>query len=256
MELRYYIDILRRRMAFIGLVIIVGMLAAWLITPRAPGYVAESRIYVGFSNFGGLNRDDSGVSAERFATVDRILITFSQMVMSRTVAEPAIASLGLDRSAEDVVSQTIATPIGLTQLMSVRVRDDDPVVARDLANSLATAFTERIRDFEGATDDVLETGDLPSGLPAYVYELATVPRAPIPNNLFRNLLLGFAFGLLVAVGVVFVLEYLDLTVRGADDAERRIELPVLGVIPRFDRPYQPLLASARQSDPTGVQPRG
>lgn len=249
MELRYYFDILRRRSAFVGLVVIVALLAAWLITPRQPDYLAESTIYVGFSNFGGLEGDDSDVSVERFATVDRILITFSEMVMSRTVAEPAIAELGLDRTAEQVVNQTTAAPIGFTQLMRVQVRDPDPVVARDLANGLATAFTDRIRAFEGGAEETLDTGDLPSGLPAYVYELATVPRSPIPNNLIRNLLLGFAFGLLVAVGVVFLLEYLDLTVKGAEDAERRIELPVLGVIPRFDKPYSPFLAPARHAEP-------
>jgi capsular polysaccharide biosynthesis protein len=36
---------------------------------------------------------------------------------------------------------------------------------------------------------------------------------------------------MVAVGLAFLLEYLDVTVKSPADAERRLELPVLAVVP-------------------------
>lgn len=256
MELRYYFDILRRRTAFIGVVILAGLLAAYFITDRRPIYQAESLVYIGSSNLSFDPEDEDNVNVNQLATVDRLLITFSQMIMSRTVAELATAELGIDRSPEAVVGQTNAAPDGLTQMLRIQVRDFEPALARDLANALAQSFTENIRRFEGGgLDEDLDTGDLPSGLPAYVFELATIPQAPIGNQLVRNLMLGFAFSLLIACGVVFMLEYLDLTVKNAEDAERRIELPVLGVIPRFDGPYTPTLAPLPRYDP-GVRVGG
>ena len=250
MELRYYFDMLRRRAVFIGVVVLVGLVAAWLITDRKPVYQAESLVYIGSSNLNFDSSEDStGVNPQQLATVDRLLITFSQMIMSRTVAELATDELGIARSADAVVSQTKAFPDGLTQLLRIQVRDYDPALSASLANALAESFTENIRRFEGGGEEDLSTGELPSGLPAYVYELATIPSSPIDNGLTRNLMLGLAFSFLIGCAVVFLLEYLDLTVKNADDAERRIELPVLGVIPRFDGPYSPTLAAARGTEP-------
>src|SRR5262245_7419296 len=40
-------------------------------------------------------------------------------------------------------------------------------------------------------------------------------------------------GLIVGVGFAFVLEYLDSTLKNADDVERHIHLPFLGIVPRY-----------------------
>jgi hypothetical protein len=45
------------------------------------------------------------------------------------------------------------------------------------------------------------------------------------------MILGAVFGLLLSCALAFVLEYLDLTIRTAEDAERRLGLPVLAVVP-------------------------
>ena len=49
--------------------------------------------------------------------------------------------------------------------------------------------------------------------------------------MLRNVIVASIFGLLVAAILAFLLEYLDITVKTAADAERRLELPVLGIIP-------------------------
>lgn len=38
-------------------------------------------------------------------------------------------------------------------------------------------------------------------------------------------------GLALAIGGVLLADYLDITVRGIEEAERRLDLPVLGAIP-------------------------
>lgn len=60
---------------------------------------------------------------------------------------------------------------------------------------------------------------------------AQVPAAPVKPNKKLNLAVAGAVGLVVAVGLALLLEYLDNTIREPEDLERRLGLPLLGAIP-------------------------
>jgi hypothetical protein len=49
--------------------------------------------------------------------------------------------------------------------------------------------------------------------------------------LARNLGLAGLLGLIVAGALIALLEYLDISMRSAEDVERQLELPVIGVVP-------------------------
>ncbi len=72
---------------------------------------------------------------------------------------------------------------------------------------------------------------------------AVVPRTPISPNLRRDLTSGFILGLLLGAGVVILIELLDRSVKSPTELERRLQLPVLAVIPdtstrsRYRRSY-------------------
>jgi capsular exopolysaccharide synthesis family protein len=58
-----------------------------------------------------------------------------------------------------------------------------------------------------------------------------VPIAPYKPNLPKNLAIALALGLFLGVGVAFLLETLDDTVKTADQTERHVGAPVLGQTP-------------------------
>lgn len=101
-----------------------------------------------------------------------------------------------------------------------------------MANGLADSFVELLQDQENQLA-LPSDADVPP--PVSVFEYAVLPTTPLPSSLFRNLILSSMFGLLVAIGVVVLLEYLDLTIRSADDAQHRLHLPALGAIPLDSR---------------------
>ena len=68
-----------------------------------------------------------------------------------------------------------------------------------------------------------------------VSEKAVVPNAPVRPNKRRNMMLSVIIGLMVGVGLAFLLEYLDRTIRTEDDIQRYPGLPVLSVIPRAEQ---------------------
>jgi capsular polysaccharide biosynthesis protein len=65
-----------------------------------------------------------------------------------------------------------------------------------------------------------------------VVEKAELPRAPISSRRNMNLVMSAIIGLVFAMGLAFFLEYLDVGLSTREEAEKFLELPVLGVIPQ------------------------
>ena len=64
-----------------------------------------------------------------------------------------------------------------------------------------------------------------------IIDRALVPGGPFTPNTRRNLLMALLVGLIGGLGLVFLAEYLDNTVKGPEDAEKLTGLPSLGIIP-------------------------
>jgi capsular exopolysaccharide synthesis family protein len=64
-----------------------------------------------------------------------------------------------------------------------------------------------------------------------IVDPALVPTTPARPNRSRNILFGVLVGLIGGVGLAFLREYLDNTVKSPDDVERLAGLPSLAVVP-------------------------
>ena len=67
-----------------------------------------------------------------------------------------------------------------------------------------------------------------------IVDRADLPLTPDSPRKLRNLLLALFLGLFGGLGLALVMEYLDNTVKSAEDVERYSGLPTLGVVPVFD----------------------
>ena len=64
-----------------------------------------------------------------------------------------------------------------------------------------------------------------------IVDRALVPGGPFTPNVRRNLLAALLLGLLGGLGLIFLVEYLDNTVKGPEDVEKLVGLASLGIIP-------------------------
>ncbi len=62
-------------------------------------------------------------------------------------------------------------------------------------------------------------------------DVAKVPESPVAPNKVMNIAIATVLGMMVSVGLVFVLEFLDRTYKTPTDIERHLGLPILGAIP-------------------------
>lgn|GEM_PF-1492524 len=223
MELHRYLNVLRSRLWLILVTTALAIGVGYSGADTTALYSARSTLYVGSTTFDVTKGE---LSNDRFTALQSIALTFSKMIDSQPIALRTVQQLDLDVTAGYVVNATNASPEPNTQLLYIGVTDPDPALAQALANGLADVFVETVQEFEPTAAE----GAVPR-LPAYVFERARFPTVPASTQRLNAMLLAALFGLVVSAGVAFLLDYLDLSVRSADDVERRLELPVLGVIP-------------------------
>jgi capsular polysaccharide biosynthesis protein len=237
-DLHHYLALVRARWTRVLVVVVAAIAIAWSLTPSTARYRATSTIYVGSRVVDLKNAAD--VQYGQIATLDRFIETFARMIDSEQIAALATQQARLQRSAAEVVSATTAHQIKNTQLLAIDVSDPDPATAQKLANALADAFLLQVQDLEGtgrakdAATNPAPEGSVPN-LPAYIFEHARLPVTPEPTSLAFNLAVAALLGLVIGIGAVVILDYMDITLRGIEDAERRLELPVLGSIPDQNR---------------------
>jgi polysaccharide biosynthesis transport protein len=64
-----------------------------------------------------------------------------------------------------------------------------------------------------------------------IVDRALVPSSPFTPDTRRNLMMALFLGLFGGLGLIFLVEYLDNTVKGPEDVEKLVGLPSLGIIP-------------------------
>ena len=72
--------------------------------------------------------------------------------------------------------------------------------------------------------------------PVDVIDIAEPNARPVSPNLFLNVLLSIFVGLGAGVGLAYFIEYLDRSIKSADDIENQLKLKVLGLVPQKVRP--------------------
>lgn len=68
---------------------------------------------------------------------------------------------------------------------------------------------------------------------ARIVELARVPTSPIYPDKRKAILVGLFLGLTLGISLAFLLDHMDNTLKGGEDVERRLGVPVLGMLPKL-----------------------
>ena len=84
-------------------------------------------------------------------------------------------------------------------------------------------LTQRQREFQ------LANGDRSNEVSIATY--SRLPKSPIGPPRFRNMFIAFLLSLVVGIGLAFLLDFLDDTVKSVEDVDRYIHLPALALIP-------------------------
>ena len=220
MELRRYLQTLRRRWPVVILSVAVAAAIAVVVSPsKVTRYTATSTVLAAWEQQPG----QSFSLADQAIGVNALLPTYARLVDTLPVAQAAVSASGVPRTAGQVVAETLASPIAGTQLISISVIDSSSSVAQRLSGAMAQAFASSTGGPAGRTTS-------PS-LSFTVAAPAASTNASTSGGMGKSLGVAAIFGLLVALVLVFLVDYADPTLRDGDAAEEALGAPLLGVVP-------------------------
>jgi len=108
-----------------------------------------------------------------------------------------------------------------TQAVEYNNLGEEIKTRRELLDSLLKKHSEN--DIQARLQDTRDSN-------IHIVDRALVPGGPFYPSLRKDVSYGLLFGLLLGVGTALLLEFLDRTVKTADEVERRLGLPTLAVI--------------------------
>jgi len=81
---------------------------------------------------------------------------------------------------------------------------------------------------------------------------AIVPKSPVRPRKLLNMAAGILLGLILGVGTVFFVDYLDNTIKSTDDVENVLNVPLLSVVPKIRKDTSTAIKEAFQTLRTSI----
>ena len=217
-------EALRKRWAIVVVIPLIAALTSGIVSffILKPVYQASTTLIVGKKA-----SDSTALQAGQLLDYNVLMAnqqlakTYGEIAKSRTVEENVISDLKIPLTTEQLDTKITVNPVKGTEILEIAVEDTDPVLAAAIANTMAQKFS----------DSVVQIKKVDS---VSIVDKAVTPTNPIKPKKTMNVLIAFAVGLMASVGLAFLLEFLDNTIKSTKDVEDILDLPVLGVIPHYD----------------------
>src|SRR5690606_27990207 len=143
-ELKDYWRTLRRRWKTVVACLLIAVAAAAALTLRAtPQYASTAQLFVSTSQ-----SETSGDAYSGRPFASQRVSSYADMVSSHRLAERVNDALGADYEPEELAEKVSATVTPETVLLEVTATDEDPEVARNIAQAYAEALASMVRDLE------------------------------------------------------------------------------------------------------------
>ena len=217
LDLKEIMHIIRKRLWFIVLVTILAVGAGGVISlfVLEPVYRASATIIVGKPSS---YLDGNRLQIEDLNLNQRLAKAYGEIIKSRGVLEDVISQLKLNLTTQQLKEKTLVKLVEGTEFITISVTDTNPERAADIANKMAEVFRFKVVnimkvDYVQILDD------------------AIVPRLPIKPRLELNMAIAGVLGIMTSIFVVFLLEYLDNTIKTPEDTEKYLGLNIVGIIP-------------------------
>jgi len=192
-------------------------LMAFLITKVfiTPMYTSKTTMYV-------MNKEsNTAITYSDLQVSSQLTTDYLEIVKSRTVLQEVIDALELDMTVNSLKNRIVVSSPANSRIIEMTVEDEDPDVAKAIADSLAKISGEYImQKMHTESVDVIDEGNLPA--------------EPSSPSTVKNTVIGAALGMIIAVGIIIVRFMLDDTLQSEEDIERLIGCASLAAIPFVD----------------------
>ncbi|OJF91863.1 YveK family protein [Alkalibacterium sp. 20] len=189
-------DIVKKRMAWIINATLVGVLlaAGYTFFIAVPEYSSTTQLLV------NRTQQSEVIQQSDINTNVQLINTYKDILIGPIILDEVREELDLDLSHKALSSQISISSEANSQVFSISVNDTNPYDAATIANTTATVFQNNL-------DEIMNVDNVT------VISQAVPNVAPISPNNTLNLAIGLILGGMIGVGMAFLLEFLDNTVK-------------------------------------------
>ncbi|MEQ6931592.1 YveK family protein [Clostridium perfringens] len=213
---------LKKRWKLIALITIAATLVSAILNffVVKPQYEAKAKLFIGKQE----SQDNSAYNNSDVMMYQQLMKTYAELVKTSDLVTKAVKSANLDYNQKEIngiLNSLTATPSADTQILDLSFKGGNPKEVLKVTEAITNEF-------------ILESKELIPNGNVQVIQKPQLPENPVSPNKKLNILIAFALGLMVGIGVVLLMEYLDNTFKSREELEKTLDLPIIGAIPDYD----------------------
>lgn len=224
MELIHYMSIVKKKIWLILAIVIIACTGAAIKTffLTTPIYQANAKLIVNQAT------QIEGMSTVNYNTVQTnimLINSYKEIIRSTAITSKVVEQYPeFQMTASQLSSGITVSAASNSQVMNIAFRSNSYERSANIVNAIAKVFKEQIPTIMKVDNVTL------------LNEASPEERShPINTNPVMNMVMSFIVSLLLGIGLAFLLDYLDDTIKSEEDLERHIELPVLAAITRIHK---------------------
>lgn len=192
-------------------ILVSGVISYFFLTPI---YQSSTQLLVNQSK-----NEQTMYNYNEVQTNLQLINTYNVIIKSPAILDLVIKELKLDMSYGELNNNITVASEKNSQVVNISVQDPNAKRAAKIANKTAEIFTREI-------SQIMNVDNVSVLAKAQVGE----KQSPIKPKPLLNIAIALVVGLMAGVGLAFLLEYFDNTIKTEQDIEKVLGMPVLGVI--------------------------
>ena len=190
--------------------IISAVFSFFIIKPQ---YEASTKVFIGKDE-----GENQSYSQNDVLMYQKLMKTYSEAIKTKDLISRSLKGTSLKLEPAAVLNNLTVVTVSDTQILQIKYKSTNPQEAKAV--------------IEGISDEFIKTSKelVPNGN-IQIIEAVELPENPVSPNKKMNIAIAFLLGLMVGVGLAFLLEFLDNTFKNKDQLERELDIPVIGSIP-------------------------
>ena len=165
-------------------------------------------------------KDNSQLTYNDVSVNQNLVSTYSEIVKSKRVLSQVINNLNLNYTYGALSNNIEVSSVTGTQIIKITVTDENSKTAMKVANEIGKVFAKEIPELYNISNlNILDTAEQPSS----AYNV----------NITKQSAISLLAGLVLGLGIVFVMYYFDRSVKNASQIEDKLKLPVLATVREY-----------------------
>lgn len=152
-----------------------------------------------------------------------LMNTFNEVIKVGNSLDNALKNSNSNKTSADVSGEIAITGAQKSPIFTVTYNSFSKEGIEEVINAVSNEFSEYIKKMLPETDTKI------------IDEVRVYPIIP---NKKKVIMIAFAVGIIISIGIIFVIDYLDDTIKSKEKLEKLLPIPVLGELPKHEKSFK------------------